>query len=73
MTIGEANRTSGVHRATIWRLQQRYLVTQSVESDRHNSIRHAELNESGLEKLIVLVVMHLDMTLEETRKSWDYT
>ena len=68
MTLKEASRIFGVHRTTIWRLQQRYRATQSVESNSHNSGRRSELDDTGLEQLRALVESRSDITLEEIRE-----
>lgn len=67
MSQEEASRIFGVHRATIWRLQQRYRETQSVESNSRNSGRIGELDETGLERMRKLVESNPDITLEEIR------
>ena len=69
MSIPEAGRIFGVHRATVWRLQQRYRETQSVESDSRNCGRTGELDEAGLERMRKLVESTPDITLEEIRET----
>ena len=69
MSIPEAGRIFGVHRATVWRLQQRYRETQSVESDSRNCGRTGELDEAGLERMRQLVESQPDITLEEIRET----
>ena len=69
MSIPEAGRIFGVHRATVWRLQQRYRETQSVESDSRNCGRTGELDEAGLERMRKLVESQPDITLEEIRET----